>query len=97
MSALMRVHNLKAGRKVFYTRIIAHSSYSYILLGLDDGDVIVVIRKRAMIRNIIKSLEVVAIHVLTCSLATCYDLIKDNKLNHFKEITDEHIKNNLSA
>lgn len=93
----MRVHNLKAGRKVFYTRIIAHSSFSYIILGLDDGDVIVVVRKRAMVSKKIRSFEVVDIHILTCSLATCYDLIKRNKLDHLKEITDEFIKNNLSA
>lgn len=97
MSALFRVHYLKAGRNVLYTRFIPHSNFSYIILGLDDGNLIVVIRRREMVGNKIRSLEVVDIKVLTCSLSTCYDLIKKNELNHFKEITNEFIKNNLSA
>ena len=96
MSALMRIHSIKAGRTVVYTRIISKSKFSYILLGLSDEQILVVIRKRKLLRNKIVSLEVVDIKELSCDLRTCYNLITNNKLNHFKEITDEFNQSNIS-
>jgi hypothetical protein len=96
MSALMRLHHLKAGRTVQYTRIIPKSKFSYILLGLHDGHILVVIRKRKLSKNKIQSFEVVDFKELSCDLATCYKMIIKDRLNHFKEITDENNQSNIS-
>lgn len=91
MSAFMRVHELKDGRNVFYTRIIPKTHFSFIIFGLQDGQVIIVVRKRNMVKNQIKSFEVIDILQSTCTLSVIYSMIQNNELEHLKEKTNEFI------
>jgi hypothetical protein len=86
MNSFLKVIELAAGKKHIANRIRKNSNFSYILILLEDNSTIVVVRKRYLVNNTLRSREVIDVQLLKVNLHTAFSLIKTGKFTHKLEL-----------